>query len=88
MTDNTDNSLDQFINYIIIEQPKWFVAGDFIERAVLLSKYVELYGGSSYGFFKATKNRLWSIEKRMVVNKTKTKNRAVFLKLLKFDKIE
>jgi hypothetical protein len=81
----SDNTLDQFINYIIIEKPKWFKAGEFMEKSILFGKYVELYGGSSYGFFKLTKNRLWSIEKRVVVKKSK---RSVHLKLLDFDDIE
>jgi len=65
MNINSDeNHLEEFIEYIKHEKPTWFKEGQWIKKALLSQKYNDKFGKVPYGFYKLTKNILWTLEKR------------------------
>jgi hypothetical protein len=69
-----------FIKYIRDEEPDWYEASAWVKKEILFEKYTELYDMvSKKTFAKLFKDKLYKMEKRQMVNKS----RDIFVKLFK-----
>jgi len=81
--DNELNNIDQFCEFINRSRPTWYVPQEWVEKNILLTEYQEKFGKAPQNFYKMLKYRIYSDDKRGVVNGV----RVYMIKLFKYQDI-
>jgi hypothetical protein len=83
-SDDVDSTLiDEFVEYIIANKPEWFKEGEWIDKSILLQKFIEMYKHTPKVFYTLLQNRLYIKEKRARITNRKG-GRALQVKLITF----